>query len=63
MSVVLLMDDAQWLDRVLADARRRGALGVGNSALIRLAFSRLRAEPVEKVVAELIRVRQARGDL
>jgi hypothetical protein len=57
MSVVVAADDAKWLDGVLADARRKGALGVGNSALIRLAFSRLRAEPSDKVVAELIRLR------
>lgn len=61
MSVIVLMDDARWLDGVLADARRKGALGVGNSALIRLAFQRLRKEPLDQVVADLVRLRDERN--
>ncbi len=61
-SIVLREDDAHWLDGVLADARRGGALGVGTSAVVRLALGRLRGEATEKIVAELIQARERGAD-
>ena len=56
-------DQAAWLDQVLGRVRLQGTPGVGISAVIRLALSRLQAEPQDAVIAELIRLREARGDL
>lgn len=56
-----LSDPAQsdWLDQVLGGVRLAGTPGVGVSAVIRLAISRLQAEPQDQIVAELIRLREA----
>lgn len=58
MSVTLVAADVSWLDGVLADVRREGIPGVGTSAVVRLGLSRLQAEPVDKVVSELIQLRE-----
>ena len=55
-------DQAGWLDQVLGQVRLNGTPGVGVSAVIRLAISRLQAEPMEKTVAELIRLREGGQD-
>lgn len=55
-------DQAAWLDQVLGGVRLQGTPGVGVSAVVRLALSRLEAEGIEQVVAELIKLREAGQD-
>ncbi|MHB8323702.1 MAG: hypothetical protein ACYDEA_09420 [Candidatus Dormibacteria bacterium] len=55
-------DQAAWLDQVLGGVRLQGTPGVGVSAVVRLALSRLQGEGIDQVVTDLIRLREAGQD-